>query len=313
VDAGASLSTGRRIRGDLAPEGCTLDAMTLVRDPSGLYVRRNQPRGSRALDRRRDAGLLQSILPGVYADAGVEITLAWRVRALMLWSADAILTREIAAAVSFWPALKVDVVSAADRCRGTAVGFAFERRTVPHDLVCKAAGLRFTSPALTAMDLCVADDGGAIDEVLRTRATTLAELRVALTRCPGRRGNPERQRLLLDSRDEPWSAAERCAHRLLRKEGITGWFSNYRIRAGARTYFLDIAFPVDRVAVEIDGRLFHDDPLVFESDRHRQNIVTLAGWTVLRFTWRMLQDAPNDVVATVRQALRRARRRSISA
>jgi very-short-patch-repair endonuclease len=179
--------------------------------------------------------------------------------------------------------------------------------------VWRGGRLRFTSPALTALDLCVADDGGAIDEVLRTRAASLAELRSAMTRCPGRTGNPKRQRLLLDSRDEPWSAAERCAHRLLRKEGITGWQSNYRIRAGGRIYFLDIAFPGERLAVEIDGRSFHDDPFVFESDRHRQNMVTLAGWTVLRFTWRMLQEAPGEVATTIRHALRRARRHSTAA
>ena len=217
----------------------------------------------------------------------------------MLWSSDAILTGEIAAAVSFWPTHRVDVVSAIGRCRSSTPGFAFERRTVPATLVWQAGGLRFTSPALTALDLCVADDGGAIDEVLRTRAATLSELRTALASCPGRRDNPRRQRLLLDSRDEPWSAAERCAHRLLRREGITGWRSNHRILAGGRTYYLDIAFPGDLLAVEIDGRSFHDDPFVFESDRHRQNGVTLAGWTVLRFTWRMLQDAPDRVAATI--------------
>jgi very-short-patch-repair endonuclease len=287
--------------------------MTVVRDPIGLYVRRNQPRGSRALDRLRDAGMLQRILPGVYADVGVEVTPVLRAQAAMLWSADAVLTGEIAAALSFWPMRRVDVVSVAGRFRGSAVGFAFERRSIPPDLVWRTGRLRVTSPALTALDLCAADDGGAIDEVLRTRAATLSELRSAFARCPGRVGNAGRQRLLLDSRDEPWSAAESCAHRLLRQEGITGWRSNYRIRAGGHIYFIDVAFPNEQLAVEIDGRSFHEDPLVFESDRRRQNMVTLAGWTVLRFTWRMLQDAPRDVVATIKRALRLTRHAATSA
>jgi very-short-patch-repair endonuclease len=257
--------------------------------------------------------MLQRILPGVYADVGVEVTPVLRAHAAMLWSADAVLTGSIAAALSFWPMRRVDVVSVVGRFRGFAVGFTFERRSVPPELVWRSGRLRFTSPALTALDLCSADDGDAIDEVLRTRAATLSELRLAFARCPGRTGNPGRQRLLLDSRDEPWSAAERSAHRLLRKEGITGWRSNYRIRAGERTYFIDIAFPSEKVAVEIDGRSFHKDALVFESDRRRQNLVTLAGWTVLRFTWRMLQEAPEDVVATIRSALRRAWRAPTSA
>lgn len=59
--------------------------------------------------------------------------------------------------------------------------------------------------------------------------------------------------------------------------------------------------------VEIDGRLHEDDPEVFENDRHRQNALVLHGWTVLRFTWRMLEDDPAAFVAAVREAMEAAR------
>ncbi|HEX2308075.1 MAG TPA: hypothetical protein VHI14_07145 [Jatrophihabitantaceae bacterium] len=35
----------------------------------------------------------------------------------------------------------------------------------------------------------------------------------------------------------------------------------------------------------------------FESDRLRQNELVAAGWRVLRFTWRMLYDDPDRVLA----------------
>ena len=68
-------------------------------------------------------------------------------------------------------------------------------------------------------------------------------------------------------------------------------------------YYLDIAFPAAKLAIEIDGRAYHDDAATFENDRWRQNDVVLAGWRVLRFTWQMLTERPQIVLATIRRAL----------
>lgn len=68
--------------------------------------------------------------------------------------------------------------------------------------------------------------------------------------------------MLLDSRAEPWPAAERAAHRLRRSAGITGWIAHHpiRLRSGELvvTYDLDICFRGRRIALEIDGRRHHD-------------------------------------------------------
>ena len=109
--------------------------------------------------------------------------------------------------------------------------------------------------------------------------------------------------MLLDSRDQPWSAAERLAHRLLHAAHITGWISNFRVVVRGAGYFIDIAFRGARLAIEIDGRLHEDDPAIFESDRVRQNALVLAGWRVLRFTYRMLVEEPDLVIATIVRAL----------
>lgn len=113
----------------------------------------------------------------------------------------------------------------------------------------------------------------------------------------------ERQRLLLDSRDAPWSAAERLAHRVMRAAGIGGWRSNFHVLHAGRDYYIDIAFPGLRLAVEIDGRLHETDPSIFENDRYRQNALVVQGWTVLRFTYSMLVEDPDYVVRTIRRAL----------
>ena len=89
------------------------------------------------------------------------------------------------------------------------------------------------------------------------------------------------------------------AHRLLRRARIQGWRGNHPVTIEGQRYFLDIAFPSLRVVVEIDGRLHEDDTDLFESDRWRQNALVHAGWTVLRFTWRMLDEHPEQALQVV--------------
>ncbi len=58
------------------------------------------------------------------------------------------------------------------------------------------------------------------------------------------------------------------------------------------------------LAIEVDGKLWHDELSDrFESDRRRQNELILAGWRILRFTWAMLRDRPDDVISRIVQAL----------
>ena len=187
--------------------------------------------------------------------------------------------------------------------RTPQAGYRFTRRHIPSDLVVSQSGLRLTSPALTALDLCATLGGDAIDQALRTRATTLAHLNRAMELTAARVGNRTRRQLLLDSRAEPWSEAERKLHRLLRKGGITGWRANRPVVLDDSTCYVDLIFRHLKLVVEIDGRLFHTGTEVFETDRWRQNKLVLDGWCVLRFTWTMIEEQPETVLAMVREAI----------
>lgn len=219
-----------------------------------------------------------------------------RIAALAASVPRAVLTGPAAARVTYWPEIAVPVVVAAvSHARPATAGFVFVRRRIAPELIIGHRGLRMTTPALTTWDLTPSLGTGAIDEGLRRRAVTLAQLRVALDLSRGRRGNAERRRQLLDSRGEPWSAAERKLHRLLRRVGYRGWSAHFEVRLQGRQFFLDVAFPGQRVAIEVDGRLVHSDRAVFEADRHRQNLLVAEGWRVIRLTWAMLED-PQRVV-----------------
>lgn len=222
----------------------------------------------------------------------------------MLWAPDAVLTGRVAASVSFWPGIRFDRITLASCRRLTAsTGFSVSRRSIPADLIDERQGVRFTSPALTALDLCDELGGDGIDTALRTRAATLDGMRAVMNRTSGRPGNHHRRQLLLDSRDEPWSAAERVIHRLLRAAGISGWKANLAVPTLGSIYYVDVGFQRQLLAVEIDGRLHETDRGIFESDRWRQNQLVLQGWRVLRFTWSMLTQHPELVIQAIRSAL----------
>jgi very-short-patch-repair endonuclease len=128
-------------------------------------------------------------------------------------------------------------------------------------------------------------------------------MHAALGATPRRAGNHVRLKLLIDSRDEPWSAAERLAHRMLRAAKITGWQANLPTTIEDQLYYLDVGFRSQKLVLEIDGRIHQTDRDLFESDRWRQNALVLAGWRVLRFTWRMVEDHPDHFTRQVRRAL----------
>ena len=69
-------------------------------------------------------------------------------------------------------------------------------------------------------------------------------------------------------------------------------------------YEVDFHWPDARLIVETDGRETHATPLAFERDRERDLELTLAGWRVIRITWRQLRDAPERIVALLRAHLR---------
>lgn len=271
----------------------------------GVVVRRDHPKLIGAIDWLIRNGGLSPVLPGVYAEPRTCDSIRTRIRAVMHWDPDAVLVGTAAAWVSFWPEIRVSTIACSlKHQRRPQLGYDFTRRQIPAELIINRAGLRYTAAALTALDLCGAMGGDAIDQALRSRATTLAQLHQVMELTAGRVGNRTKRQLLLDSREEPWSEAERYFHGLLRDAGITGWKANRSIVLDGSTFYVDVVFRKLKLAIEIDGRLFHTEAEVFETDRWRQNLLILDGWCVLRFTWTMIKERPEEVIAMVREAIK---------
>lgn len=83
--------------------------------------------------------------------------------------------------------------------------------------------------------------------------------------------------------------------RLLRRAGITGW----AVHVPYAGYEIDAAFPLERIAIEVDGWAWHVDPERFVRDRQRQNALVNGAWHILRFTWHDLTARPDEVLAEI--------------
>ncbi|MDN5725749.1 MAG: endonuclease domain-containing protein [Propionibacteriales bacterium] len=278
--------------------------LVLTRWP--VVAARDEPSLRSALSRGVARGHLARVLPGVYAAAPAAGLWQTRVAAVNAADPDAVIGGDAAWAMS---GHRVDVTSVlvhrAHHHRPVA-GFEWRRGAVPADLIRTRGGLRWTCDALTALDRTITLGGDALDEALRA-GVPLAELHGALARTGDRPGNALRRVLLHDSRDEPWSAAERLGHRLLRSSGIRGWRSNVPLMVGRHRLVVDVLFGTARLVLEFDGYAFHGSREMFEADRLRDARLRAVGFTVLRFTWRALSERPEEVVALTRAALRQAR------
>jgi very-short-patch-repair endonuclease len=64
-------------------------------------------------------------------------------------------------------------------------------------------------------------------------------------------------------------------------------------------YKIDFLWRRERLAVETDGWGSHGTRQAFETDRRRDRLLSLAGWTVVRFTWRDVERKTDEVTTTL--------------
>jgi very-short-patch-repair endonuclease len=190
------------------------------------------------------------------------------------------------------------------------------RGLVPHYFdvrlseVRRMLSFRLTSPLRTALD-CLALMPYAEAERLmawvRTRdIVTLTDLVAAVEERRGKPGIVQLRSLLAATGTGALSEAERRLHKILLDAGIDGWEADQPIVAGGTLLArADVLFRAARLIVEVDGRTAHQD---FDGDRERLNVLALAGYTVLRFTWGQLVERPWYVQEQIETALRRAGR-----
>jgi len=171
-------------------------------------------------------------------------------------------------------------------------------------------GIRTTSPLLTlAMLGGVAprdDVADASSRALASRLVSPAGLAAAVERFggPGSRG-PRLLRSILREwelgKRPPDSVLETRMATLLRRFKLPRAEFQFEVHGddGAFLGRVDFAYPAPRLAIEVDGGEHHSSAEDRQRDARRRNALSIAGWTVLVFTWTDVVRAGHDVAAAI--------------
>lgn len=260
--------------------------------------------------RRVRSGEWAVIRPRVYVSGGAPPTWLQSVAAVALSAgAGAWISNETAAVLWALPgveAQRIDVLTGLHRrvrldgVRGHRSGALFTA-----DLT-RRHGIAVTSPARTLVDLSASVPhhrlGALLDHGLRSRLITLDALSRCVSRlpeAPGRRTAVVHDLLgdRVSGYDPGDSDLETRVLRVLVGAGMPAPVQQHPVRIGGRTFRIDLAYPEQKLAIELDGWEFHRSRTAFDSDRSRANLLVAQGWTLIRFTSRSTDD---EILACVR-------------
>lgn len=266
-----------------------------------------------AVSRRAARGLLHRVCPGVYAVGHPGITRRGHWLAAVLSAGpDAVLSHTSAAAL-------LGILRAPDGPTHVTAGMRKGRRgrdirihvsSLSGDERTRRAAIPVTEPMRTLLDLAALLGRHrlqrAADLAGISQAHNRARLAHLLDRHRGRRGAASLRAVLAAAEREaavPRSIFEDRLRAVVAAAGLPSPAINERERTTGRRYELDASWPDLGLALELDGWASHRTREAFERDRERDRRLTVAGWRVVRLTWRQLRDEPELVTAHLRALL----------
>jgi Protein of unknown function (DUF559)/Transcriptional regulator, AbiEi antitoxin len=171
-------------------------------------------------------------------------------------------------------------------------------------------GIPCTSVARTLLDLAEVLDRRsverAVDQAEVVQVFDLRAVNDVLQRSNGHRGVGV-LRGILAAYDGPTITRRELEERFLAlcraaplpSPAVNDWI----VLGDGVAYQVDFLWREQRLIVETDGWASHGTRQAFENDRRRDRLLLLAGYEVVRFTWRDVLDEPAEVGATIRRLL----------
>jgi predicted transcriptional regulator of viral defense system len=260
-----------------------------------------------AVSKRSQSGRLTRIHRGVYAVGHARLTGRGRwMAAVLAYGPRSVLSHRSAAALhGIRPTQRRNTdVTLPSPSATSRPGIDVHRSTTLTDAdVTTVDGIPCTSVARTLLDLAeVVDERGvekAIDQAEVLRVFDLREVEEVLERAGGRRGASVVRRLVADYRGPTLTDEELeegflalCRQASLPSPAVNEWIT---LDDGI-AYKADFLWRAERLIVETDGWGSHRTRRAFESDRRRDRCLRLAGWDVIRFTWRDVEWEPDEVL-----------------
>jgi len=173
-------------------------------------------------------------------------------------------------------------------------------------------GIPCTSVARTLLDLAAVVSPrqlrNAVTQAEVERIFDLAAVRELIKRSGRRRGVARLRQAIAehDPRDErARGELERMFLAFCRQAGLPLPGVNVPLVVDGVQVEADFLWRDARLIVESDDRYSHLTVTAFEKDRRRDQRLKLAGWDVVRCTWRQVRDDPDELARTLRILLSR--------
>ncbi|MGZ4232591.1 MAG: DUF559 domain-containing protein [Solirubrobacteraceae bacterium] len=269
---------------------------------------------------RLASGRLHRIHHSVYSV--VPLTLLGRngryMAAVLACGPEAVLSHTCAAAlheIRGTNRAKIDV-TVRGRSHRRHFGLDIHRSTtmIPQD-VTVVQGIPCTTVARTILDLAQVIKRRPLERALdQAEILRLLDIDALLDQIERNKARPAAKRLraVLDEHyigsTPTWSELEELLLGACRRAGLPIPEVNALIDphdADPTAIRVDFVWRDARVIVETDGHGTHSTRQAFEEDRLRDQRLIVAGWTVIRITWRQLTRRPDEVIERLAELLRR--------
>jgi very-short-patch-repair endonuclease len=240
--------------------------------------------GARAIEHRIATRRLHPLYRGVYAVGHLVLSHRARWMAATL-ATGGVLSHRSAAALWGLRAWNGRIELTIPWSKSERPGLLLHRAVLPPDEITTHHGIPTTTPARTLLDLAA-----VLDRTALQRAINEAEV----LRLPGPHRLAERHPTKKGTK--ALRALAPPAHTRLELEARFHAFLHDRRFPPPQTNTLieghevDAAWPDRKLIVELDSWTFHGTREAFETDRRRDRHLTARGWTVVRVTWRDLDD-----------------------
>ena len=265
-----------------------------------------------AVTRAAAAGRLHRLHRGVYAVGHTSLSLHGRcLAAVFSAGTEGLLSHHSAAwlwGLANWSPIPLSVTVPGPRAARSSIRLRRARGLVAEDRD-EIDRIPVTAVPRTALDLAATLRTRQLMRLLeRAEELRLFDLRVFEALLARSHGHPGagRLRCALDSyRPPPFtrSGLERRFLELVIAAGLPRPSTGF-VEAG---YELDVYWPEERFAVELDTYETHGTHQAFERDRERQENLTLHGVEMVRITDRRLNREPNQVIERIARHLEQRR------
>jgi hypothetical protein len=271
--------------------------------------------GRQSIGHRLAIGRLHAIHRGIYAVGHGGLTLRGRwTAAVLACGCDAVLSHRAAAALwGLRESARIDVTVPGNRRRPSG-SIVVHRSAIPADETTVVDGIPVTTIPRTLLDLAAvvspARVARAAHEAEVRRLGDVLSLADIIERHPRRRGIATLRRLLAEGRlgsDVTHSELEARFLSFVAAEGLPRPDVGVHVAAGGVLVECDSVWPAQRLIVELDGSAVHGSATAFERDRHRDRVLAVEGWRVVRVTWRQLHRERAVLAADLRRLLTSAR------